>query len=546
MKTKTCNITLFSALVACFSGMSDAAFADSRGVKAYADAYNQVNIIREQQAYLDAQAAAAVQPASATVDLPVAVEDEKLARAITENKSDTKISDLERCSMIYPNGVFKWGIPQSGIRKNQKPQCIAVVNLVDAETKSILATTTVAAGDAMRCNIDMFPEEGYEVALSNVELPADEPPTMKDAEKALNKEQKHNAGIKIAAAALIGGLAGNMLGPKKKDDDKLLGTGKMQLLTTAAGAAGAAGLMAASSYSGKVAGDTIKSTAASATAGMLAGNMAAGLMSSESVLGTTKCTVKVGDKSEEMDCVPGRAYKATDTETVYMTKGGTTVYTCNKNNDQFSCTSYDFIDLTINGKSIEKITDWDSIDGAICKETDGGSTYSASTCTEENVEKLFKGQGKKYSEDWAAYAVFKKDLPTKPLGYKVGDFDKLKKNPGVIYYERKSDNTVGNKLNQSVSFEPAARNAQDGSIIDLNNEARAKATMLGTAAGGALGGFSGYQGAQAEIVDRWTTAMREYDEYLLKFYCATGTRYLNKYNEYFEIADMSVVPETEQ
>ena len=294
MKNKICKISLFSAILACLVGQDALARVNVKkaGAGNYASAYNQVNAVRQQAAYMEEQQYLAT-TASATDTLPVAVDDPELARSIMNNTS-TMVSavDLDNCSMIYPNGVFKWGVPESGIRKTPAQQCIAVVELRDANSNTVLATTTLAAGDSLKCNIDSFPEAGWENALGKVELPADEAPTMADAEAALNQEQKQNAGIKIAAAALVGGLAGNFLGPKEAGNNKMLGTGKGQLTGTAIGAVSAAGIMAASTYSGKVAGDTIKSTAVNAAAGAVVGNMAAGASGGEAVLEIKKCKVK--------------------------------------------------------------------------------------------------------------------------------------------------------------------------------------------------------------------------------------------------------------
>ena len=114
--------------------------------------------------------------------------------------------------------------------------------------------------------------------------------------------------MKIAAGAIIAGVAGNLLAKQdtsKTGDSKIpLGTGKTQLLDTAVGAATGAGIMAVSSYTGKVAGDTIKSTAVNAASGMLIGNMMAGANGGDSVITTTKCSVN----GIEHDCVVGNYY----------------------------------------------------------------------------------------------------------------------------------------------------------------------------------------------------------------------------------------------
>ncbi len=559
MKNKICNVSVFSAILACVAGVSgDAVCAtntwmDARAQRAYAGAYKQLTDAREQQTYIETQDVPVVQTASATKDLPLAVDDEKLENDIKNNKSDVTVSDLDRCSMIYPTGVFKWGIPESGSKATVKPQCIAVVNLVDSSNK-ILATTTLAAGDVMDCNINMFPESGYAVDLNDVQLPADAEPTMKDVEKVLNEEQKDNAAFKIAAAMIIGGLAGNMLGPKENGDEKLLGAGKKQLATTAVGAVTAGGLMAASSYSGKVAGDTIKSTAVNATAGMLAGNMAAALTSSNSVLATTKCKVE----GKEKDCVIGNYYTKSDKnytsgDRIFVNKTGGTLYQCKQDN----CTSFGKtlldIRLDFNNNKTKKIADVTSSDWtnltAYYKHTDekGIDSFVQGRKQNENSEAFYLVASATEAAEGGskpAFAVFDKDLPVKPFGYKVSQWEDMNANKKPVFYERNiGDNDAGGKIGDQtkVKFVPSARNAQDGSIIDLTNEARAKSTIIGAAAGGALGGFSGYQGAQAEILDRYATAQREYTDSLSNFGCFTGTRFLGSYNHLIAIPDVSSV-----
>ena len=186
MKNKICKISLFSAVLACLVGQDSFARVNVKKGNAgnYASAYNQVNAVRQQAAYMDEQQYNAT-TASATDHLPVAVDDAELARSIMNNTSTMVSSvDLDNCSMIYPTGVFKWGVPEAGIRKTPAQQCIAVVELRDANTNTVLAQTTLAAGDSLKCNIDSFPESGWQNALGQVELPPDEPPTMADAEAA--------------------------------------------------------------------------------------------------------------------------------------------------------------------------------------------------------------------------------------------------------------------------------------------------------------------------------------------------------------------------
>lgn len=548
MTDRLCKISLFSAVLAGIIGEPFASLGDSRVDGTYAGAYNQVLAVRQQQDYVAAQSVPVVQPASTVGDLPVDVEDKKLADDIKNNKSDsTTMNDLERCSMIDIRGVFKWGVPQSGQQQLSKPQCVAVVNLIDVNTNKVLATTTVAAGDMMKCNIDMFPESGYSNEISNVILPADEAPTEKDVEKVLNKEQKQNAGFKIAAAAIIGGIAGNMLAPKEPGNDKLMGTSKTQLLDTAIGAVTAGGVMAASSYAGKVAGDTIKSTAVNATAGMLVGNMGAGVAGSDSVLAITKCTVEIEGTEIEKDCIIGRhsekgtPLQSDDTNHYFVNQTGTRFYRCSTDNK--SCTTIGrHIDVQLEAFSKKTLNDMETADFNTIEKNNVYYLYNNTQMQTDKIEDAPAyyrvSSMTPISHTKPAYAVFD-SLPSKVFGYKVSDYDdKLAQIPHKFYYRYNDKKEVGDELKAGGSFVPSERNAQDGDIIDLNNEARAKATLTGAAAGGALGGFAGYQGAQSEIAERWTTAVDEYRNSLLNFTCFTGERFLSFYNDMAQIPAM--------
>ena len=322
----------------------NAAVKTSNAKRSYAGAYQQVNAMYYQQEYANSQTATT---ASANATLPVTVDDKELADAILNNTSNTtNISELESCAMIYPNGVFKWAVPESGVRLNPTQQCVAVVELRDANTNAILATTTVAAGDTMKCNIDNFPSSGLNMAaLSKVELPADRAPTEEDVKTVMNQEQKQNAGLKIAAGAVVAGIAGNLLAPKEAGDTKLFGTGKTRLIDTAIGATAGAGIMAASTYSGKVAGDTIKSTAVNAASGMIVGNMLAGASGGDNVLATTKCKITDGENKGEHDCIIGYVQEISgefnpgDEKLCVINRNGTQVYCCEKKpqQDKYKC-----------------------------------------------------------------------------------------------------------------------------------------------------------------------------------------------------------------
>ena len=83
----------------------------------------------------------------------------------------------------------------------------------------------------------------------------------------------------------------------------------------------------------------------------------------------------------------------------------------------------------------------------------------------------------------------------------------------------------------NVIFEPITVDADDGGLIDLNNKARMKSTLVGAGAGAGLGAFTAYQGAQSEIEERLVSAIREYKDSLNTFYCITGKRLLSTYND---------------
>lgn len=616
MKNKICKISLFSAVLACLVGQDTFARVNVKkaGAGNYASAYNQVNAIKQQAAFMEEQQYLAT-TASATDTLPVAVDDPELARSIMNNTS-TMVSavDLDNCSMIYPNGVFKWGVPESGIRKTPAQQCIAVVELRDANSNNVLATTTLAAGDSLKCNIDSFPEAGWQNALGQVELPADEAPTLEDAEAALNQEQKQNAGIKIAAAALVGGLAGNFLGPKEAGNDKMLGTGKGQLTGTAIGAVSAAGVMAASTYSGKVVGDTIKSTAVNAAAGAVVGNMAAGASGGEAIMEIKKCKVKPAGAEiivpentniqtqsststiaeEEMDCIPGKFRKSGEDDLYTYDKGKDSkekmIYVTNyegkirsltlENDDKvssFKDTTSDLLtNIWIKGTNLPKKemknTDWENL--VTCYKFDPEARTEkekwsfvpdgcARSYTNNNTWYIINSGNK--GTDIRAYAVFRKgQVQDKTFGWKVSEWEafKLKYRP-YAYYQRNSDGTAGAfiqldqqpqevdengkpKVADYIEFRPAGRDAEDGGLVDMSNKARMKGTLTGAGVGGALGGFTGYQGAKQEVIERWEAANREYNDSLTNFYCATGKRFLSSYNSYAEIPSMSVVTQTQQ
>ena len=549
MKDKICKLSLFSAILACVSAMpADAAVKAKNSNRSYANAYQQVNAMRYSQEFADATAINAT-TASATNNLPVAVDDTNLANAIANNESDApNISKLESCAMIYPNGVFKWTNPGSGRLANSAAQCVAVIELRNANSNEVLATTTLAAGDSMKCNIDYFPRSGYNMtALSQIELPADEAPTLKDVETVMNAEQKQNAGLKIVAAALVSGVAGNILAPKEagaKDSKIPLGTGKTQLGVTALSAAAGAGVMAASTYSGKVTGDTIKSTAVNAASGMVIGNMLAGTSGGGGVLATTKCSTEFKGNKTEYDCIRGNftqrgnSITVTDDDFYIITLNGNLRH-CKKPDNKFECTveSKQLMDIKIeskngNNKALADIKDSDYENMVRYKPSeDEKDIFEKLNYQDYSADTVFYkiASANEVSQTKHAYALFDSGtLDTK------ADWASLKNQAKL--YSRNQDGTVGDPITiKNGEFTPAMRDADSGGLVDLSNKARTKGTVAGTAVGGALGGIAGYSGAKDEVSQRYLAAKTEYEDSLSNFVCLTGGRYLSKYNDTVEI-----------
>lgn len=571
MNNKICKISLFSLILASVATMPvDGAVKTKNSNRSYADAYNQVNALRYQQEYLAATATNAT-TASATENLPVMVADEKLASAILNNISElVSMSDLENCSMIYPNGVFRWDIPESGIRRNQTNQCVAVVSLVDANTNAVLATTTLAAGDSFKCNIDNFPESGMNRAIvEKTYLPADSAPTMEDVEAVMNAEQRQNAGFKIAAGAILAGVAGNVLAKNEAGSTSMFGTNKDKLIGTAAGVAAGAGIMAASSYSGKVAGDTINSVAVNAASGMIVGNMLAGANGGDGYLNIQTCNIeKVTDANYkgEHDCIigtyeiKGNTLKEQQTADepdykFFIINKQKVVKACKPDQDsKLKCVPYNksLVDITLDGSTekfekiftekdskIYELTGYKVVENSdtIFEKIDNMDRTTLADDTYYQIKEAFTTTGEKRH----AYIVFKDKVAPNIKGYKSSDLDTLKTNYNGAYFLRNNNGSVGDMVTDDetkIRFTPKSKDAEDGGLVDLNNKARAKGTAVGAAAGGAMGGFAGYEGAKSEITDRWTAAVREYEDSLSNFVCMTGTRYLSKYNDYVEIPEL--------
>jgi len=548
-------------------------YANAAGVRvgnasrSYAAAYNEVNMQRQQaaaanQPYIGVTttSAAAANATNPEVNLPIRVANANLAKQIARGDTTAKvgISQLESCGAIYPNGEFAWDTPTAGMGAGGAQTCVAVVEMRGYQmgvggADVVLARANLAAGDALKCNISEFPESGYTIDAQNVTFPADAEPTVDDVIKVLNSEQKKNAGLKIAATTIIGGLGGNIAGKNEIGEDSLMGTGKHKMKSTALGALGGAAIGVGNVYAGKVGGDIILSTGVNAAAGGLIGNMAA---SGDSVLRIEDCTLPDQSKTKclwgmvitkkeiNLDDESAPEYKAA----FYNLTDGSTVVCNGKQNDSGAWTNCNEMELisikleaypdkdidTITSENFQAITNDGTKQYHIVKSPQGKSIESGSPSDGSGIYAKISSAGQPDKRTPAMIS----NVQDKAFGIKRSDWiDWKRKNSGISSDDRifgRNAKGEGFKLSGSFSldeFYPMYLDAEDGGIIDLGNKARLKTTLIGAGAGGALGAYSGYQGAQKDIDDRWVSAVREYKDSLQKIYCVTGQRFLSYYND---------------
>ena len=570
------NYYLLSMLYALCSASADAAIRVGNASRNYAAGYQQVNVQREQIAAAAAAAAtptATTQSADTETNLPVRVANRELAQKLSRGETDSRVSiaTLDSCAMVYPNGEFAWDSPTVGNGAGGASTCVAVVELRGYQmgldgSDVVLARANLAAGDAVKCNISDFPEFSYTADAARVTFPADHEPTRADVVQVLNAEQKQNAGLRIAAGTVIGGLAGNAAGKNEIGSDSILGGGKHKTTGTIIGALSGAALMAGNAYSGKVAGDTILSTGVNAAAGSMIGNIAA---SGESVLRIENCKIpdvpastkktttansdanadkKVTEpQSKNSKCLWGVIRKGTalSGKNAYYNTGDETTLVCESDNTgckqetllNIELAAYPNKDIDTAAKEgFEKIT---------------ADSTKRFYLTEKNEMKngISPDNGAIYAQISNATVATGTQMPAmiadvndKAFGYKRSDWAKLKTDLSGHTILGRTSSGAGYALDGEYSindFYPMMVDASDGGIIDFGNKARLKGTLIGAGAGGALGAYAGYQGAQSDIENRWVTAVREYKDSLQKIYCATGKRFLGYYNDQIIIPTMT-------
>lgn len=509
--------------------------------RSYASGYAQVNA---QNAVAVQNDVTATDGVVGTVELPIRVANANLANQIMRGDTTARatMDDLNSCANVYPNGEFAWDTPTAGRGAGGASACVAVVELRGYQmgvggTDAVLARANVATGDTVKCNISDFPEISYTADAGQVTFPADNAPTKDDVINVMNQEQKQNAGLKIAAGLVVGGLGGNIAGKNELGHDGVFGGGKDKITSTVVGSLAGGALMAGNAFGGKVAGDMILSTGVNAAAGGVVGNMAA---SGDSVLRVEDC--KVGDS--QTTCLWGMVVTGTelagDKHAFFNISDGASTVVCDANNK--NCRATELMNIVLTA-----YTD---------KDLESASTDDFARVQSELAYQFYLENGEIKSGqhgDGGVYTPIKsastmdKQAPAlipffqdKAFGMRKKDWvDWKSKHSNVDIYGRTSTGNASDKIgNVSLaSFYPVYRTAADGNIIDLGNKARLKGTLIGAGTGGALGAFSAYQGAQSDIENRWASAVTEYKDSLQKFYCATGTRFLGFYNEEIPIPE---------
>lgn len=485
----------------------------------------------------------------------------QVARTVTNANGETisvSNEEFDRCASIYPGGVFDWTTPTAGTKSGGGATCVALVEMrsyknPNSTAYTVLANDYVAAGDSVKCNIDYF--RNLTLAGREFVYPADNPPTIADVESVMAQEQKSNAGFKILGAALVGGIGGNLLGKAELGNDSMLGLGADKLKTTAIGAGAAAALMTASTQSNDYkTGTVILSTGVNAAAGAVAGNLAAtgddvlkiADCPDTGVLNGKKCLYGVVERKNNTSNNGGADDKPKSGYTWYYNLTNHNMVECK--NDGTFCNSISLSNVKFEKSECDEKCD-DNIKTDKCQTClTRLDVQKYKICNKEMVEKADASSGCK-ENDTSEYikivegtpagrrvpAMIEFNEPDKLFGYKYADWSKLKTEK---YGKATVYNARGDK-DESLSaenFYPSLQSADDGAVVDFENRARTKSTLVGAGGGAALGAIAGAAGADSAITERWTTAVREYEDSLGNILCLTGDRFLAKYN------DIAIIP----
>lgn len=537
-----------------------------------AQGYQQVNDMRYNAIANTMAAQAAAEPAQ-PAELPIHVANPEIAEQVRSANAQSPVSmaQLERCSMIYPDGKFEWATPTAGRASGGASTCTSVIEMRAFQAGPngedlILARINLPAGESIRCNISDFPEHSYLDAAEKVEFPADHEPTMEEVISVMDQEQKQDAGLKIVAGALIGGVGGNFVGKNEPGKTGMFGGGEHKTKSTIVGALGGAALMVGHTQTGKVAGDTILSAGVNATAGAVVGNMVA---SGDAVLRIEDCIVD----GRKTTCLWGIAAKGANFTGQGDTGTGTSgdvikagfynmrtedTYVCDiKDNQYVNCINRELISIKLGCEGDKTLEDLQKINfNGVCAKNrfmitmgEGPDAHKGRYMKEADANAItdttfIKIESAKVADKKEPAMIA--DVKDSAFGYKRTDWGEVKKKLSADKLYLRDNKNEGYRLEKMEykldDFHPIYRNAEDGNLIDFGNKARLKSTLTGAGVGGVMGAFSGYQGAKQDIDERWVTAVREYKDSLAKVYCATGTRFLSQYNDVATIPAL-IMPE---
>ena len=595
MQKKSVFYFLFLGLIT-LPYASDAGIRVGNSSRSNAQGYQQVNTSRAQNSAQSTSAAIAVSPTAygpanmysqntntGTVQtLPTGTAAE--TGAITQNSQDRQAY----CQSLYPYGEFTWGRPNIGSRAGGEETCVAVIEMRAANAAPDNSDLTfvrayLAAGDRVRCNISDFPDTSYLPVPDDFFVPADKEPTIDDVKAQMNKEQKQNAGLKIATTALITGLAGNFMAESEPGSDSMLGFGKKKMIATAEALAGGAALGAASAYSGKVGGDMIMSAGMNMMAGAIVGNMGAtggedlliqeckksgeqknsgwclvGYIEQQEELSNGNSYVNITDYTDTYYCSTDNDNSTTTKKAKckYVRLSESTIKLDNYNND----TATKSVKDSANAMGVLRYAEQDKYslvedkNKNFCISKDETMKSASDTNSECKDDRRFVklNDGKKVSQTIPA-AVY---LEEKPRGNDIKNYAAFKEKFGKTEAEVYGRAAGGDLISLTISemggkdrnkdgsfyfkdvqnnFTASSVGADEGDLIDINSRARAKATGIGAGMGGAMGAFTAYQGATSEIEERWLSEVRAYKDSLSKFYCMTGGKFLSRYNDYVVI-----------
>ncbi len=460
----------------------------------------------------------------------------------------------EACSNIYPDGEFVWSVPTVGPGIGGAETCAAVVeiralNAAEDGSDLVVARAHLPAGSAVKCNISEFPEATWLPAAGTIEFPADKEPTVDDVIDVMDEEQKDDLGIKIAAATIIGGGIGNIIGENEPGKDGLFGTGKEKTKTTIVGALGGAALMLGHTQTGKVAGDMILSAGVNATAGAVVGNI---VSTGGGVLRFETCKYATNDNTTK--CLWGSLIepgaKIEGGKKAFYHTGLNRYYVCDidaNNADKYkNCTQTDLTNVKVDtsSASIEELRKKDFAEITTRYKLDeNNSTVERG---EDGTAPLIILSSANLITKRRPAALIVNDSDEKMFGSKNTDWSDIKKGKTddmVWLRNTKNELYKDGSGYQLTHFQPLTESAENGALIDFHNKARLKSTATGAAVGGSLGAFSAYQGAQKDIDERWLAEVRAYKDSLGKVVCATGKYFLGYYNDMIIIPNM---PEGEQ